>query len=75
MRQLENTPLADPGALSTPVLRRIHGIADVDRTDARLPRAHHLLAETSLGTLEVILSPAALRDLVMMLDLRASAAE
>jgi hypothetical protein len=57
------------------VLRRIRGIADVDRADARLPRAHHLIAETSLGPMEVILSPAALRDLVMMLDLRASGAE
>ena len=65
----------DLGSLATPVLRRIHAIEDIDRADPRLPRAHHLLAETSLGTMQVILSPAALRDLVMMLDLRASAAE
>lgn len=67
--------MAEFGSLATPVLRRIHGIADIDRTDARLPKAHHLIAETSLGPMEVILSPAALRDLVMMLDLRASATE
>lgn len=65
--------MADPGFLATPVLRRIHGLEDIDRADARLPRAHHLKAETSLGPMEVILSPAALRDLLTVLDIRASA--
>ncbi len=60
--------MVDEGSLATPVLRRILGIIPVERADARLPRAHHLRAETSLGPLDVILSPDALRDLLEVLD-------